>query len=257
MKSFKENLVNGKSIRNVYPHFTLAGKHLTLFYFFRISVCATCIVGEYIPVFRPGCNKWNFGRVKAASTSGAKPKFEVSFGITESEKEWLELESKPFDAYISSHHQKVAIVLGSLRQLPEPPVVANEPRRDVEDAPNSLKGHLYQRSQEPKPQESDSRFDVSLEECPHTPIQASVYRTLRFDSPMHSSQGSQFDNTTPVIGNGMNAMVSRTSANQLPTSRHWTIDVSSSRSRFVLFNIIPLTNFQPFLYSSSHRKTTR
>jgi len=195
----------------------------------RLSICGTCIVGEYVPVFRPSRQRWCFGEVKTfrrSTNTTAKcssGKFEVAFGVPESEREWVDLASKPFEEYVSSHHRKVssarALLMGS---SPEPPSINKqkvEPHLDENDVtpiPIPLKRQLFSRQHEQQP------FHGTLR-CPHTPIRTSVHRALPFDDPVMYRQYGY----APFMSDSRhNNDVGITATTQSSPSRHWTIDVS-------------------------------
>lgn len=161
------------------------------------STCRKCIVGEYIPVFRPSRQRWNFGIVKLFDDAN---KCQVVFGSPEGEQEWVELSPKPFHAYVSSYHNNISIVKAAAT-VPSPPVsipptVASAAvvvaHKEV-TTPDPMTEHLPSRCSEKK----TCFLDLS---CPRTPIQESAYRSL-FISSATTYKSSSIPTT---IGNNSN-----------------------------------------------------
>jgi len=190
-------------------------------------VCGDCIVGEYVPVFRPKCKRWNFGEVVSfvGATDSDRSKFELSFGIPESEREWLEIDPRPFEAYVASHHRNKASSVQAI--LGSPPLEtpasgrkrADSPYQETaDDTPIPLKRQFYSngrsqqqlQQQQSQPHHQAAYFGTHMH-CPHTPVKTSVCRTLQFDHPGLSNRAGAL----PV-------------AQPSPSCRHWTLDVSAS-----------------------------
>jgi hypothetical protein len=91
----------------------------------RTEVCGSCLVGEFVPVFRPSRRLWNFGQVIACRSNEYDSQFCLLFG-TGTDREWVDVHTKPFDAYVFFHRTggTTPIVV-----LPEPHVI-DEPAYD-------------------------------------------------------------------------------------------------------------------------------
>jgi hypothetical protein len=90
-------------------------------------VCAKCLVGWNVPVFRPKREKWEFGTVEAYIEETC----EHSLCFMDDEKDWAVVESLPFKKYID--HCKLA----SLR---------NHPRGDLHMRLDSESGKMVNKS---------------------------------------------------------------------------------------------------------------
>ena len=201
-------------------------------FFHRLTVCAKCLVGEFIPVFRPSINRWNFGQVLSFRGDQTDNKFELSFGIPTSGREWVELASKPFEAYVLSHHRTIAIILGTSRQQ------SHESRGAVKSAMESSKRtitsafrskrHVHDEPQPISPPRKTALFTINFD-CQRTPSETSIIRAVPFDSPVHCAAASISGHATPIIGNGLNAKTHRRSASPSCLSRRWSTEVSDGR----------------------------
>lgn len=72
-------------------------------------VCHLCLVGDYIPVFRSSTKRFMFGQVlDSRMDSENELQFCILFdsiGLATCDKEWLVVDSKPFEAYLWHHQQ--------------------------------------------------------------------------------------------------------------------------------------------------------
>lgn len=74
----------------------------------RVTVCGTCLVGEFVPVYRWSKQRWQFGQVVSFCDSKVAQQFGFAFGSGKTEHEWLDLHPYPFDAYVISYNSKQA-----------------------------------------------------------------------------------------------------------------------------------------------------
>lgn len=103
------------------------------------EVCGNCLVGEFVPVFRSSLRRWSFGQVLVFRSDG---QFCLMFGTSGTDREWVDVQPKPFDAYVAYYRT------GATTSTKGPPIphVIHEPGYDDTPIPLESSGIIGQRS---------------------------------------------------------------------------------------------------------------
>lgn len=85
----------------------------------RTKVCGSCLVGEFIPVFRASLGRWRFGQVLALRSVESDCQFCLLFGTFGADREWVDVSPKPLDSYVRYCRTGTTKIAGSLKSIDE------------------------------------------------------------------------------------------------------------------------------------------
>src|SRR3569832_103998 len=144
-----------------------------------LHVCADCVIGFIVPAFRTAISRWNFGRVVAYE----HPYFAVFFDGG-SRPEWVQLESKPMEAYL---HQYRAKRLST--RVPEPKESIHFPTGNHPPPPQQP---LAWWTRPPPVSPYDSHWRHPFVRRPST-LSGTMRPTGTIDSPLHTDNSDEED----------------------------------------------------------------
>jgi hypothetical protein len=197
---------------------------------------------EFVPVWRKSRKAWNIGQVLNISREDVgHEKFLIAFGASDNDKEWLEVESKPFEAYVHFYLQEVSHRKADTGQMPETnngplPTHQRTPSPENRESANKVTPHVFQWPPTPVKTQARSSTSVSKKSTPHDSTFRDQLVAPSYWSPLFNRNAHP--NGTP-------------NKDDSATTRLWTIKVSLHPDTSTKLN--PLKQF--CTSSLQHRKT--
>jgi hypothetical protein len=118
----------------------------------RQQLCRQCLIGHVVPAYRPVHGTWNWGQVVAWKGD----MFNLDFSLSEElPREWLALEAKPVEAYLSHHRAAdsstpaTSTSSGAYRSSPRLPVDKGVQERNGMKKQHRQHQQIFRRVEEP------------------------------------------------------------------------------------------------------------